>query len=552
MPFVTGYFRRSTGSAGASYLIPPRRLDVAIYGPDNTSLLRDRNGARYALEELSFDSGLPGGFLSANFVLRAPVAAQWPGRAGLRVIIRRGMKILWWGWIEDLQRTQRGRVEEISVTCLGPWQQVSQRLFSAAYATTLYGDAAIAQEMRTYCDMISTDYHQMLATGVNIAPLTWSNKKVSDLVKLVCDGGDSSGRPLLFAIWEPTYRAVNGYPISMLLNSNMEVGSPASWTWATDIGSPVGTWTTAYSNSPSHGLMATRNATAGTQNGRWRQSNVVCSASTTYTLDYWIYFGGVASISFYCQFDWYNSSGSYITTTNATVRNSTGAAGGTRYVEGISSPAGAVKFHISLRSSLPDSGSNAFTVVDDVYMYAPGSQVVIDALPRAHLWARNLSGTPDYYLYTQGLDSGLAVGETTRELTNAVLASYGSGSYTTYAQDAASQVLYRRRDRLVDAGNVSSTLANAVRDAHLASYKDPRSELSSWRLSSSASTALYRIGQRAWAEDLRAGHLVQIADGPSAGRVVLLRRVSYADGVVTVTPERPDDVPLLLAKSIKR
>lgn len=551
MPFVTGYFRRSAGS-GSTAVALPRRLDVAIYGVDETNLLKDRNGARYALESLNFDSGLPGGFLSASFVLRTPATNQWPGRAGLRVIIRRGMKILWWGWIEDLQRTQRGRIEEISVTCLGPWQQVSQRLFSAAYATTLYGDAAIAQELRTYCNTISTDFSQMLATGVNIAPLTWSNKKISDLVKLVCDGGDSNGRQLLFAIWEPTYRAATGYPTSMLTNSSMEdgAGSPTGWTWATDIGSPVGTWTTAYYNSPSHGLLASRDTAAGTQYGRWRQNGISCAASTDYTLDYWVYFGAVTSISCYCQFSWYDSGGGYLTTTNSTVINSTGTAGGARHVETITSPVGAASFDISVRFGLPDSGTNAFAMVDDVYMYTPGAAPAIDTLPRARLWARNLSGTPDYYLYTQGLDSGLATEETTRELANAVLASYGSGSYTTYAQDTASQALYRRRDWLVDAGNVSSTLADAVRDAYLAGYKNPRREYNSWRLSSNATAALYRFGQRAWPEDLRAGHLVQIADGPSAGDVMLLTRVSYADGVVTATPERPDDTPVLLAKGV--
>jgi hypothetical protein len=54
-----------------------------------------------------------------------------------------------------------------------------------------------------------------------------------------------------------------------------------------------------------------------------------------------------------------------------------------------------------------------------------------------------------------------------------------------------------------------------------------------------------------WPEDLRAGDRVRIADGPDAGRVALLTRVEYADGVVTATPERPDDVPMLLAKAKK-
>ena len=79
MPFVSSYYRRSPG-ASAGGTESTRRLDVALYQADGTNLLRSA-GAEWALSSLQFESGLPGGFLSASFRIDGPVTRAWPGRA---------------------------------------------------------------------------------------------------------------------------------------------------------------------------------------------------------------------------------------------------------------------------------------------------------------------------------------------------------------------------------------------------------------------------------------------------------------------------------------
>lgn len=554
MPFVASYFRRSPGAAQETP-IPPRRLDVVVYGPDGSRPLRDRSNARYALESLNFDSALPGGFLHAGFTLRKPAAAAWPGREGLTVVIRRGSKTLWWGWIEDISRTQRGRIEEITVACYGPWQEATQRHCSPAYGSTMYGDAAIAQELRMNCPDISTNVAGLTPTNVDLAPLAWTNRPVSDLVKVVCDAGNDLGQTMLFAIWEPSGLSTGGYAGAINPNPDFEQagsgGIPYGWMHYVWIGDPQLEWTTARYNSASHGVRVYRGSAAGTQMG-WVGTHqalyFAVTAGTTYTVDYWVYMGAVSSAQCWGRMNWYNAAGGTIRQDALTVRYSTGSAFGARYVEDATAPANAALCRLDLAYHLPDSGTESYMVFDDAYVYAPGATLALDRRPRAWLWPRDLSGA-DYLLYTAGLADGLEVASTTRDLVNYVVASYGSGPSTTApALDVDSQAAYRRRDALISAGQeASATVAAAMRDAHLAAHKTPAREPGSIKLVRPGALRLQH-GGRVWPEDLRAGDRVRIADGPAAGTVLLLTRVAYSDGEVAATPERADDASSMLAK----
>lgn len=550
MPFVRSYFRRAPGAALAGAPVV-RGLDVAIYAADGTNLLREATGGRYRVASLAFDSGLPGGFLTATLTLAMPTARSWPGRAGLRVIIRRGNRVLWWGWIEDIRRLVRGGVEGLTLTCLGPWQQLQQRLCSPAYTGTLTGDNAIALELTTACDDISPDYSALTATGVNMAPLTWTNRPVSELVKAVCQAGNSSGQQMLFGIWEPSGRSRNGYPTAINTNPHFETLAGAlhvGWTSVTITGAPVVDYAHALYHSPIYAPRFRRGAEAGTQSARLSTDSGYFFAVTpaaTYVVDYWAYFGATASISCYARLNWYNSGGGLISQVALTVRNSTGSAFGARFVESTVAPALAATCRLDLVLSLPDSGANAYIVFDDCYVYALGAPIAADREPRAHLWARDLS-TADYRLYTSELATALDIDESTRELANYVLGQY-STSYTAAAQDAASLLRYRRREAIANAGAVSSTVATAMRDAYLALHKAPMIEPGAFRLTRPGAIRTLH-GTPIWPEELRAGDRLEIADGPLAGQIIMLSRVAYADGVVSCTPERPADVPLLLAR----
>jgi hypothetical protein len=188
-----------------------RMVNVAIYaGPASTEGMRDKAGVRSQIRDVSFTTGLPGGFLEASFTVSAPISEPTAIIAGQKVIIRRGRVIVWFGWIEDIKRVVRGRTLELQVTCFGPWQEIVQRLVPELSYASMQGDAAIKQEMALNCPNISLDVSQIDATGVDIGPIDAADvryKSMADLVSLVCNAGDSSNRRVLFAVWEPALTA---------------------------------------------------------------------------------------------------------------------------------------------------------------------------------------------------------------------------------------------------------------------------------------------------------------------------------------------------------
>jgi hypothetical protein len=433
------------------------------------------------------------------------------------------------------------------VSALGPWQQAQQRVCSLAYTGTVYGDAAIVDQLALNCDEISTDVSRIQATNVGIADLSWSNQPVADLVTLVCSAGNAAGQEMLFAIWEPTHRTTNGYPTSLLLNSNMEAGSgslPTEWNFAQSTGDPAATWITSNYRSPTRAVKITRGGAAGDQEGYLWQSNIPCTAGTQYTFDYQVYWGGVASNNTHIYVAFYKADGSFISDAG-TSHLSGSTAGWNRFIDVYTAPALAAHFNIRCKTRLVDGGANSYAIWDDVYVCATGATPAVDVKPRAYLWSLDLAGW-DYRLYSKLLESGLDIDDSTRDLANDVVASYGSSNYTGWAADTASQGLYRVRQHVVEAGSVTATVAERMRDVHLALYANPTTEPAPFRLSRPGAV----VGEHGGAVNpaiLKAGDRLCLADGPQAGTVWLLDRVVYADGVVTCTPRRGADAALLLA-----
>jgi len=178
-----------------------RAVTVSIYDTAGT-LVRYRGGSvRNNVRGLRFSSGLPGGFLACTFDLALFTARHWPAKVGYRIIVRLGQDVVWWGWIEDMQRRQRGQREWLAVQGLGPWQQVNERLITQSYADVI--STYIVRDMLiAYCPAISTDYSQLENSEV---PLTidWTNKRLAELIKITCAAGNAAGQTMLFAIWEP-------------------------------------------------------------------------------------------------------------------------------------------------------------------------------------------------------------------------------------------------------------------------------------------------------------------------------------------------------------
>ena len=227
MPIVSSYFRRAPGAA-AGAVGTGRQPTVEVYsGSASTTLLR--GWERNKVADLSFGTGLPGGFLSATFSVTAP-PRTCPIDTGQKVIVRWGAQIVWWGWVEDVTRKLRGRVEQISVMCLGPYQQCVQRIMQEAIGG-MDSDAALKAALLMYTDRISTDYSHIVATGVDLGTTTATYVSVADTVQAVCNLGNTSNLPLQFAIWEPNPNYLDVATASdLVLNGGFETAS--DWTYS--------------------------------------------------------------------------------------------------------------------------------------------------------------------------------------------------------------------------------------------------------------------------------------------------------------------------------
>jgi hypothetical protein len=345
---------------------------------------------------------------------------------------------------------------------------------------------------------------------------------------------------MLFAIREPERQIV---PDSNVRNPQFEIWNnptdttlpPDGWTFVSPVAAPY-TWTTSAYQAHS-GFLSVKCDPPSSGTFYLKQADIPCVESTDYTVDFWAYGAGDLSPVWF-KIYWKTAAGGAISNVTGT-SNDPGAAW-TNYTEVETSPAGAALFDIYFYTT----AGTGRVYIDDVYVYPA---MKLDTLPVAHLWARDLSSA-DYLLHTEHLDEALNVDTTTRELANRVYVNYSTTWLSPY-EDAASQAAYRVRDVVVDPGDAAtSTVAAAMGTAYLAKYKDPLVEPASFKFNRyGVVTTLH--GGRVHPEDLRAGDRVKIVDGPHAGEIVLLNQVSYADGMVTCTPEAKSSVPVLLAQA---
>lgn len=523
------------------------RLTVALYDATG-ALVRDRSGGAAQVRDLRFSTGLPGGFREATFSARLPAARLWPVEAGQTLVIRRGQRTVWWGWVEDVQRRLVGNIVEARVTALGPYQTLSQRLIvDADYDQYTQSSAALRQELVANCSEISGNLSGVQSTGVVIGPLARSYWPVSDLAKTVCDAGNTAGQRMLFAVWEPSTQIDASEALhsrNVLVNSDME--GPDWQGWEVD----------DYSNGDSEVITteyvsATRSrkafSTSAVASGHCnlRNVNVSMPASTLFQFDYWYYFPTISSGTMTAQVSVY-----WVTadTFDYGVEHAYADVGAGWHFGSVqmTSPVGTTAC-IAYLAATWSSGTEKYVLWDECYLSQTSTAQVRDGKPRAYLWPRDLT-TYDYLLHTSRTD-GVDLTETTRELVNYVVASYGSSSYTAAAEDAASQAAYRRRDRAVAAGSAApAALAEALRDATLGQYARPLQEAAGLRLRQEQRPLTTVTGQPVYLEDVRAGDRLRLADGPRAGQVFMVESTQWQNGVLSITPENRPDVPLLLAR----
>ncbi len=447
-----------------------RDVNVAIYNRAG-ALARWRGGTVQGnVRRLRFSTSLPGGFTACVFDLDLSTTRGWPVEAGYRCVVRLGRDVVWWGWVEDITRGQRGRRESISVQALGPWQQVNQRLITEDYED-VNSTYIIRDMLAGYCPDISQDYSQLINSGV---PLTidWEHKALSELIKLACAAGDSAGRPLLFAIWEPPGSLVNVSQTGTL-NDDPELEHNERY-WE-----PQGVlleYVESPHQSPRHSWQWQDSASTNLRHLR----RIPVTAATDYVIEYSVYWTAFAGMEGSSRVDWYNAGNTLITTTYGDTWTSDGSTGWQAISDVLTSPAGAVEGVLYVGASVGDGGGR-YVCVDDVRMYLSTGTLEPQTKPRAYLWARDLSGY-DYGIRSAALEAALQVTATTRDLSNWVVAGYGRGLFTAAAEDTTSQGLYRQRDVALNAGSVALVDAQAQRDAWLALHAEPGEAVGALRL----------------------------------------------------------------------
>ncbi len=514
-----------------------RRVTVAIYDTSG-NLVQWRGGTANSVTGLRFGSSLPGGFGSAAFAL-SPAPRYWPVQVGYRLVISLGRRVAWWGWIEDMERRQRGPMDWLRVQALGPWQQINQRLMTADYDDVI-SSYVLRDMLIAYCMDISQDYSQIVNSGV---PLTidWEYKSLADLVKAVCDAGDDSDRPLLFAIWEPPDSRV-GVANAGTLNSDPELEQDETY-WE-PVGSLLEYRTSPYV-STGHSWRWLENASTNLRT----KDRIAATAGLSYVVEYQLYWTAYSGMEGSSRIDWYDSGNTLISTTYGATWTSNGTTTGWQKISDVHlAPAGTVDCVLHVGGTVGSGGGTArYFAVDDVRMYLYTANLAPETKPRAYLIARDLTDY-DYDLRTANLVETLDVRETTKDLANYVVASYGSGSFTAAAQDADSQAAYRTRDALVAAGQVGATAAAAQRDAWLALHAEPGQEVGPLRCGDRS--VIDREGRWVHPALLRAGDRLRVVDGRLAGTVFLIEAAEYdaESGIARVTPESYTDVSRMLAR----
>jgi hypothetical protein len=545
MPIVKSYYRRSPGAGAAlTAAQQPERLTVTVYnGVVGGTPVRWRG--KVQIVGLRFGTQIPGGFASCSFTASGAGARRWPIAISDKVIVRSGKHVVWWGWAEDIARRQ----DAVEVLALGPYEELQQRLISVDYTDEEFG-SAIKENLSDNTTYISADHSHILLTGRSTGALARDNWSMAELVEMAVDAGTLDDERMLFALWQPSSgpEAVNS-AVEMLSDPSFESGLSV---WSYDEPAP--------GSFPAVAAVDSSVRRSGGKSIKWDwtsavvelsnnvfQGSIAVSASTQYRMAMWIRCNTTneatkANATMYIE--WYTSGIVPISTDDVSF-SAPVADTWTECVAYFTSPANAAIAQFGLRGAIPAAPTSTLLHVDDASMTLAGTTASVDALPRAHLWALDLSDY-DYVLRAwQQVEFVLS----TRELANYVVAQYGS-SYTASAENGPSQISYRRRDALINAGNdATASIAEAVRDTALAARLAPRTEITG-SFQARTGDILTAQGLAVDVALVRAGDRLRVDGGEYEGAILLVKQTEWSDGVLTVTPERYAGTAEILARSM--
>jgi len=219
------------------------RERVYIYDRDSQQIANAAGALNWA-RNLTYTTGLPGGFLTCSFDVPLNFLRGWDVTEGYKVKVYEGAQLLWNGRLEDLTRqlTLPGRVSNgwRKLQAFGYWQHTAQRnLFgSYAYTTgTIYSSDVITEVLWDNCPLISKAQDKITSSGLSVVSRTWSYTTVREVIENCLSYGNSDATPkwLNFALWEEESRN------ALIVNSNWHQGTTTNaindWQWVGTVAS---------------------------------------------------------------------------------------------------------------------------------------------------------------------------------------------------------------------------------------------------------------------------------------------------------------------------
>ena len=563
----------------------------------------DRSGNQLAstaglpsrIRNLSWRTGLPGGFLDCSFDVQPfGFTRGWDVSLGYSAYVSQGLLTLFAGRLEDLAQILQlpGSLANgyRRVRVYGWWQNLLQRLQTATYAAgAIYSSDILNEALKAVCPLVSLVQDGIAPTGANIQPVAWDHVYVNELLDSLLQYGNSANKELLFAIWEdkPAHgkiaysdwhqgcasnatldwqwssTVVNNAQI-LMSGANLRLYSPASSDKATIVLSsalPIG-----------HQWWVLHAATVSPTGGHFYPIAIFNLASkptvTDTTPDIFIrqHSGGAVKMGYR------DAAGAYHWWDGAAWQGveSTAYAGvaGTAYNWVLSSNATSWKLSLEttagavLMATPAIAWANTYNNLLSPWLLAgdpsgaAGSgnlySTTIEvhaptALPMAYLWPRNLNDF-DLQIPLASIGGEVQINNSLGKVATAVLASYGSPvAYTANAFTPAAAALYDRRDYKVDAGSVPATVATAARDMYAKRHSEPSHELS-------PISAQGRIRDKAGANFplplVRAGMRFRIPEFGDTNYLISATDYNADTGVMQISiDDTPDTVAMMLARA---
>lgn len=191
-----------------------------------STALPDASGAIARARNITFTTGLPGGFLSCTFDTTLSDPAAWDVELGRYVKVFASVDSVFEGQIEDIgfARDMATGQYTASVTALGPWARAKKVREAANYAVATTGNTIVQTALAEMAD-ISTDYTYVWGADRNLNTVNY-DASVASIIEDVLKYGSQNNIPLYFAFWETP-------------QTGSSTAGPRAWLWARDLDTVV-------------------------------------------------------------------------------------------------------------------------------------------------------------------------------------------------------------------------------------------------------------------------------------------------------------------------